>query len=165
MSFQPDYARAKSRAFKVLKENLIDLPPVNPVEIARNEIWPVKFATFPPQSSNVSGYCDFERREIVVNGNEPTNRQTFTIAHELGHALLHEDIFRQEPSRYKVLMRSPMGRTKDPLEQEANAFAANLLVPRFLLDKYAKVASVYELSRLFVVSEDVIRFRMLNEYK
>ena len=42
-----------------------------------------------------SGWSYFDRnseRKIVVNFSEPEYRQRFTLAHELGHAILHPDI-------------------------------------------------------------------------
>ena len=78
--------------------------------------------------------------------------------------MLHARLFANHPDEYKVLMRAPLGGVKDPLEQEANAFAANLLVPRQFLDRYYRIASSAELARLFIVSEEVIRYRLKLEY-
>jgi Zn-dependent peptidase ImmA (M78 family) len=50
--------------------------------------------------------------------------------------------------------------TKPREEVEADAFAANLLVPTDMLKRYYRVASVYELSKIFVVSEQVINNRL-----
>jgi len=66
-------------------------------------------------------------------------------------------------SDYKVLMRGDV-RTDDPKEAEANTFAANLLVPRFMLNKYWEAFSATQLSELFVVSMPVIRNRISFEY-
>jgi len=136
------------------------MPPVLPREIAQNYGIEVVFAAFPTHISEVMGFYDFDGRKIFVNADDHVNRQTFTIAHELGHALLHID-FREQ---YQVLLRRPMGAEADPLEKEANHFAAKLLVPKRFLDQYYKIASVSELARLFVVSEEVIRYRLKNEY-
>jgi len=63
-----------------------------------------------------------------------------------------------------ILLRLPIGSNEtDPLEKEANCFAANLLVPKYLLDKY-KDKDVADLAKLFNVSKDVIRFRLKSEY-
>jgi Zn-dependent peptidase ImmA (M78 family) len=102
-------------------------------------------------------------RIIYVSEKEHPRRQTFTIAHELGHALLHGKLFESHPEDYQVLLRTPIGATKDPLEQEANAFAGHLLVPASLLAKYQRIADNSELARLFNVSEDVIRYRKAFE--
>lgn len=48
---------------------------------------------------------------IIINKNQPADRYRFTLAHELGHLIMH---------------RNTISATK---EQEANRFAANLLMP------------------------------------
>ena len=83
----------------------------------------------------------------------------FTIAHELGHYFLHKDWI--EKGKYEILMRNTSFRTGNSLEKiEANTFAVHLLVPDFMLNKYKKVSSFYELSILFGVSQPVIKFRV-----
>lgn len=162
----PDYALVMAKARKVLRENYISEPPVAPIEIAQNYGIKVLFADFSEGDvADVSGFYDLNGSAIYVNRAEPARRQTFTIAHELGHALLHRDIFVRHPEEYKVLLRAPIGSERDPLEQEANAFAAHLLVPGDFLERYSKIASNSELARLFNVSEDVIRFRKVYESK
>ena len=52
----------------------------------------------------------------------------------------------------------------DPKEKEANSFAANLLVPRFMLDEFWPQLGEKELSRLFAVSVPVIKIRLSFEY-
>lgn len=160
----PDYKLAASEAARVLRENFVDSPPVLPRELARNYGYRVYFADFPREKQNVSGFLNFNERAIYVNRDDSPGRQTFTIAHELGHGIMHTDLIRRYPSDYQVLYRAPIGSVRDPLEQEANAFAANLLVPREMLEKFRYHASVAELARLFIVSEDVIRYRLQNEY-
>lgn len=61
---------------------------------------------------------------IFYNSRCSIGRQRFTIAHELGHLLLgHQgDLLNREPS--------PMD---NPIEREANAFAARLLAPSCVL--------------------------------
>jgi Zn-dependent peptidase ImmA (M78 family) len=62
------------------------------------------------------------------------------------------------------LLRDQSLTTKDPIEQEANAFAAHLLVPRAMLEKYRGLASIAELSELFAVSMPVIKNRLRFEF-
>lgn len=155
-----DYGRAVREAACVLRENSVTQPPVLPKELAEAYGIVVKFVRLPPNRRDVMGWMDFKSFTIFVNLDDAPNRQTFTIAHELGHYRLHAEEIEREPKTYKVLLRRPMGAAKDPLEQEANAFAANLLVPKDFLLPFANIASVYELSRLFIVSEEVIRYRL-----
>ena len=134
-----------------------------PKEIAENYRLQVFFANF-GMYNEVSGFLDYANRSIIVNVSDAATRKTFTIAHELGHFILHKKLFEEHPEDYTVLMRSPMGAVKDPLENEANSFAANLLVPKVFLNKYKDIASISELAKLFIVSEEVIRWRMKFEY-
>lgn len=159
----PDYRLVNDTVKDVLEENSLLVPPIMPLEIAKSYGLDVLFANFPPKISHVMGYLDLSRRSIVVNKRDEPNRQTFTIAHELGHYQLHRSLLEHHPERYSVLERKPLGAQKVPIEQEANAFAAHFLVPRKMLDKYRKIASISELARLFVVSEEVIRWRLIHE--
>ncbi len=145
---------------RVRRENNLSRPPINPREIADNYGLKIQEVEFEEQYANVAGFVDFAERAIYVNAKDPFNRQTFTIAHELGHFLMHEDIYKQDPSQYQVLLRMPIGAETDPLEKEANAFAAHLLVPRdALIDTYS-FGSIDDLANYFVVSKDVIRARI-----
>src|SRR5262245_28122359 len=64
------------------------------------------------------------RAIIGVNKNHPPNRQRFSIAHELGHLLLHAA---NEPVHvdHKIRLRDEeSAKGTNPEEREANAFAA-----------------------------------------
>ena len=159
---RPDYRRAMSEAARLLREAGVDEPPIDPVSIARDNGVKVLFVEFDAAHDNISGFFDFEENTIFVNKNEFPLRQTFTVAHELGHKILHSEWAKS--SEYKILMRDQLFNGDDPHEKEANVFAANLLVPRRMLDKYWKVASVEQLSRLFAVSVPMIKNRLSLEY-
>jgi Zn-dependent peptidase ImmA (M78 family) len=67
---------------------------------------------------------------IVVNSNHHTNRQRFTIAHELGHYFLHKNsanVFFDESLLFFRDERSAQGVKFQ--EIEANTFAAEFLMP------------------------------------
>ena len=77
------------------------------------------------------GFClPFPKRGIVVTSQRSLHIQRFTAAHELGHAVLRHGGSVDE----KVLMRGGYGRqsTTDIREIEADAFAAEFLLPRWL---------------------------------
>lgn len=159
----PNYSLAKNEALQILSQQGISEPPVNPIEIARNLGVDVHFVTFsdPENRSKVSGFYDAEEDSIYVNEEEYPLRQTFTIAHELGHRVLHRDW--AASNDYRMLLRQD-GYNDDTREKEANAFAANLLVPRFMLNSYYNYASPAKLSKLFAVSEPMINNRLSFEY-
>lgn len=161
-SIKPDWKKSQKEAINLLEEFGITSPPVDPVNIARSLGIKVFFAEFAPEDNSISGLYDADENAVIVNQDEFPPRQTFTVAHELGHKRLHEEWLKS--SDYKVLLRDQLANSKDPIEQEANNFAAHLLVPKFLLDKYRKIASIKELATLFAVSEPVITFRLKREY-
>lgn len=163
LSEKPDYERAKKFALDVLEFSGIKSPPIDPVNIARTLGITVNFAKFEKQHDNISGFYLASENAIYVNENEYAPRMTFTVAHELGHQRLHKEW--AESKNYKILYRDQVFKDqRDPKEIEANVFAAHLLVPKFLLDKYRKIATISELSTLFAVSEPVIKIRLKNEY-
>ena len=158
---KPDYQHAEREAIRLLNESGIYEPPVNPVEIARSIGVSVNFVTFSGASDGVSGLYDPRHDEILVNQEEAGVRQTFTIAHELGHKVLHEEWAKSEA--YKVLWRDLARQAKDRWEQEANAFAANLLMPRQMVDAY-RAFPVSVIAKIFAVSEAVAGYRLKNLY-
>ena len=95
---------------------------------------------------------------IVINSNEAPNRQRFTIAHEIGHYLLH---------RHKIgdgleddaLYRSGLSSFD---EVRANRLAADILMPLDLIEEAIKdgAKSVQELSELFRVSPQAMSVRL-----
>lgn len=156
-----DWNKAKAKAAAVLNQYRITTPPVDPEAIAEAMGVKVVYANFAPGTKDrVSGFIQFDPLRIVVNNEISPNRMTFTIAHELAHYLLHREWARS--NAYEVLPRqNEYGRKKPAEEQEADCFAAELLVPASMLERYRDYATPKELARLFAVSEDVI----LNRFK
>lgn len=163
MTITPNYREVKKAAMAILADQGIVEPPVNPVEISRSMGVDVYFVKFndPNIASSVSGFYDSDEDAIYVNEDEYPLRQTFTIAHELGHRTLHREW--AASNEYRMLLRQD-GCNDDPIEKEANAFAAHLLVPRHMLDKYYKLAAPERLSELFAVSVPTIKNRLSFEY-
>lgn len=161
----PDYKKAEKIAHELLVKYGFNDPLINVVAIAQYEGLEIKEFDEDDQVKlkNTAGFFDPATRTIYINKNDPPNRKTFTIAHELGHFKLEHDA-----SRYGVLPRWQVpGIEKEPIEKEADCFAANLLVPE---DMLKKVMKDYELDKkdtsllcnMFGVSEDVIRFRLMR---
>lgn len=154
----PNYKKAEQEALKLLKELGYESPPVKTTDVAAHLGLSVYAVDMPAKFEKVAGYVNLEENEIIVNKADPIKRKTFTIAHEIGHYVLHKSIFEKDPSKQKVLFRHQITKSNDPIEKEANAFAANLLVPMYLLNQY-KDYSRGILSTLFGVSQEVIKFR------
>ncbi|MDF7674127.1 ImmA/IrrE family metallo-endopeptidase [Acetobacteraceae bacterium ESL0709] len=160
---KPDYPKVMKEVQRLLEQFGCKEPPVDPLKIAKALDINVKFVTFGTKSKNVSGFYDPSENAIYVNADDPSKRQTFTIAHELGHACLHKDWARTED--YRVLLRYTESENSDFREKEANAFAAHLLVPRFMLIKYVDKVRIPDLADMFAVSKDVIGYRIGYEFR
>ena len=136
-------------------------PPMPIVEIAEANGVQVILADFGKFHEKVAGFCDFEGAKLFVNQEDIPVRRTFTIAHELGHWLLHREFFQKHPEAYPILPRFPSAAPRNALEQEANCFAANLLVPSRLLQPILG-APVSVLASIFQVSKTMMEFRLKN---
>lgn len=149
-------------ADKVLAENYLTEPPIDVYELAKNYGLEVVEVPFPPEQDNISGFVSADNGvgKLYVNANEGPNRRRFTVAHELGHWKLHQEELQNNPQR-SILFRIAIGQmNQDPIEKEANVFAANLLVPLNMLKKYKDSKTNSELAKLFNVSTDVIGYRL-----
>lgn len=140
--------------------NIYSSPPIPVLEIAQQQGVDVVFTTFGPHTDKVAGCCDFAKSKIFVNKTDNLGRQMFTMAHELGHWMLHKDIVAHFPEQYQVLPRFHKA-AKTPIEQEADRFAAELLVPKKLLLP-VKGASVSALAKIFGVSREMMENRLKN---
>lgn len=152
---RPDYKKSRSEAARLLKLHGVRSLPVDPEAIAESEGIDVVFVEFNEAASKlISGLYDFSSQKIYVNKNLPSNRKTFTIAHELAHAMLHQDY--AASTEYRAMPRSNIHTNKPAEEKEADVFAACLLVPPSTLKKYKDVASIDELAAMYAVSRDVV---------
>ncbi len=151
--------KAKAAAEKTLRDNFIESPPVIIHELVENYGLTVFKAAF--DDKEIAGYIDFDKKWIVVNNEDALARQNFSIAHELGHWLMHYNEVKTDENNIRIVYRRPMGGETEPLEIEANAFAAYLLVPEEMLKHYQEKSDL-ELAQIFNVSQSLIGFRRLN---
>jgi Zn-dependent peptidase ImmA (M78 family) len=81
-------------------------------------------------------YRDKDQAVIGVNTSHSPARQKFTIAHELGHLLLHDQEQLHVDHGFRVRLRSDLSsQGTDEAEQEANFFAASLLMPKEFIER------------------------------
>lgn len=129
---------------------------------------------YEPAEDELSGFLlrDLSRQKTIigVNDRHPENRQRFTIAHELGHFLLHEREKLHIDRRFQVNLRdgkSSKGESEE--EKEANLFAAELLMPvQFIQKDLVAVealdlendATIADLAKKYEVSTQAITFRL-----
>lgn len=100
-----------------------------------------------------------------INSTEPKTRMRFTIAHEIAHFIF------DKKSAVTIDYRNN-GNTivKDPKEERANIFAANLLMPKkWLQEDFNKIPQenfskdhIAELARKYGVSTDAMTYRLIN---
>lgn len=155
----PRYGLAQAQANALTKD--YSVPPIPVLEIAESVGVDVLFADLGVHRDKVAGFCDFENARLYVNERDPMNRQTFTMAHELGHWVLHREFFLRHPDRYPVLPRFQRVTESDVFEKEANVFAANLLVPSRLLNPVRR-NNVAMLAHVFMVSRTMMEHRLKN---
>jgi Zn-dependent peptidase ImmA (M78 family) len=118
-----------------------------------------------PKQSPILGFSLFHDRcpLVVVKKQDAPTRQTFTLMHELGHLLLHQQSFIDDEDDFY----SQKGK-----EREANAFAGYLLVPDKLLQNISDNEKPREASQFddwlsvyrkaWGVSTEVILRRLLD---
>ena len=93
------------------------------------------------KKENVLGVCDFQKKEVRIShqGNNK-GRLAFTLAHELGHILLHEKFFKDNQLQaiedtdesFEVNRSNPLFHSEF-LEVQANKFASYFLMPNDLM--------------------------------
>lgn len=96
---------------------------------------------------------------IAVNANHSQNRQTFTIAHELGHFYLHSHT-RKKFTETK-LSENLYSFGEVLIEREANLFASELLIPEEVLEKMlSKKFNYFRISNTIGVSAEALKWRI-----
>lgn len=159
------------RIKNILDELNIREPAIDPEMIANHFKLKVEYEPF---QGDISG-CLLRDKEggaiIGINSTHHKNRQRFTIAHELGHYLLHKG----EPTfidRKFERINFRLGSTVNSAnieEIEANQFAAELLMPHeFLIKDIATIDDlekgnlISDLSQRYQVSEQALTIRLTS---
>lgn len=138
----------------VLQACGVHAPPVDVDAIARRLGTIVHYVESPGWSGAVSS--SDVRAEIWINQDESRVRQRFTLAHEIGHLLLHP---------LQVAYRdTSFTNVTNPNERQANQFAAELLMPAWMMRTALNSTGGYlwRMARLFDVSEQAMEFRLKN---
>lgn len=151
---QEDIEEKANELTKVYSE-----PPIPVYEIIREAGLQVYEADFGDAHTRFSGFIDFKTKGIYLNQDDTKTRNRFTAAHELGHWILHRNLFEADPSKYNFLLRGKNTDNNDPEEQEADYFATCLLVPRSLLSPLRE-NSAKILACAFGVSRSMMEIRL-----
>jgi|HubBroStandDraft_4_1064222.scaffolds.fasta_scaffold171682_2 Zn-dependent peptidase ImmA (M78 family) len=152
----------------LLEQFGVKRPPV-PVEQITKQLGLILCAL--PGDDDISGAIIRKdgRTVIAVNPAHHSNRQRFTIAHELGHYSMHEQLLEHVDQNFRVAWRKadPAGGV-NWIEVEANRFAAELLIPTDFLThdldtlKSIDIRTVAVLANRYGVSKDAMKFRLTN---
>ena len=109
---------------------------------------------------NISGMVvnNADGKYIYVNKNDTPERQRFTIAHEIGHILLHHV---QKDEEYFVDYRN--NNQYNDREFEADNFAAALLMPREKsISTWYETEDVDDFAKAMKVSRAAASIRLIN---
>lgn len=155
---------------RLLDEHKISKPPVPVEALARSLGARVSYSPF---EGDISGMVFRNEDQVIigVNSLHHPNRQRFTIAHEIGHMVLHKGVEMHVDRAYRVNLRDDLSsQAVDPEEIQANRFAAELLMPEEMLIEDLKGQEIdfeneEDLRRLAVkyrVSLQALTFRLIN---
>lgn len=158
-------------AEKLLRNHNVTEAPIPVEEVARSAGATVVHRRFDGNDTAGFMYSSDEGVLIGVNSATSRKRQRFTVAHEIGHMLLH----RSDDLRVDSVIQFRDGvstRGTDPNEREANAFAASLLMPTPLVEQHlasawergttARETLVAQLANEFDVSTEAMTYRLIN---
>lgn len=163
---------------EILSQALSSPSPASAARVLLDSLWdnnlpvdPVKFANllgikvYETQNLGVSGDVSCEEDGQVVirfNAGDISQRQRFTIAHELGHYVLGD-----LPKDGTRRLRDPEGHyftgTRDPKEVRANRFAAALLMPAHAVKYVVEVEgfkNLEDMANKFEVSSAAMGIRL-----
>lgn len=135
---------------------LLTEAPVRLNAIAEHLGIPVYLSTLKPK---ISGLIEPDETSpskfrIRLNRHEIVERQRFTLAHEIAHFLLHRSLIGAGVVD-DTMYRSGLSSSR---EVEANRMAADLCMPRALIDKHRRELAHLDVDEL--VSEMAKRFRV-----
>jgi Zn-dependent peptidase ImmA (M78 family) len=162
----------RNRAREVLAAyGSVQLPiPVEKIIKSHNII--LRFSPFDDELSGMAVIKDGQAI-IGVNALHHPNRQRFTMAHELGHHLMHQDVITGTIHIDKgfTLWRGELAKQGiDAMEIEANNFASELLLPKELITQVEGLENLDMddeirmklFAKRFKVSPAALRFRLLS---
>ena len=131
--------------------------PVDVIGIAKTNDIKVFEASLDKKISGAIRYNKATNKfEILINKNDARVRQRFTIAHEIGHFFLHNDMLKSDEIHIDIMYRMT-----NEQERVVDYFAGALLMNKTLLEKtYKDGHSITELAELFDVSVSAMTVRL-----
>ncbi|ROR90939.1 ImmA/IrrE family metallo-endopeptidase [Nocardioides aurantiacus] len=161
--------RVDSAARELLETHGVSGPPVDVYELARQLEVAVVETTM---GKDVSGMLirDHGALTVGLNKRQVDKRKRFTLAHELGHLVLHRGRPLIVDSSIRYNLRDSTSATATNREEiEANRFAAALLMPEDAVRKAVQATQATtpeelqrKLGRIFEVSTEAMGYRLMN---
>lgn len=158
------YTLSRRTALDLLRRADVSKPPVPVEKLAALVNATIRYEPFDGEMSGMVHRSSEGKSIIGVNSSHSQVRRRFTIAHELGHLLLHahEDFHVDEKfliEKFPMYRKGSSSLATDDSEIEANQFAAELLMPSHMLkvelerlhggvdvDDIGNLASVFDVS-------------------
>jgi Zn-dependent peptidase ImmA (M78 family) len=164
----PRFSLAKRQAAELLKRTRVLKAPVPVEKLAASLGAEIVLQWF---DGEISGMVHRNRdgsAVIGVNSRHTSNRQRFTIAHEIGHLLLHTNEALHVDKNFPIGLRNSVsGTAADENEIEANQFAAAVLMPENLIEKDIQrfigkdvLVAIAKLAKKYKVSEQAMSIRL-----
>lgn len=153
---------SRQKAIDILGLCKIDSTPIDLDAIAKKlglQIVPYEF----PDSMSALFLIEEGIRAIGVNKNHSMVRQRFSVAHELGHFVSGHEDFSHDNVEHIDREKKYLNRFHR-MEEEADEFAAELLMPEFLLNKDFSLLNgdIEALAKKYEVSQQAMTIQLIN---
>lgn len=150
------------------KYGISSIPPINISLLLKK----IGIAAIPYDFSKIEDIMKYDRGDVLgvifakndtlsifYRISDTSNRQRFTLAHEIAHCCLHSDSLEKR----HIELRSSLN-VNDAKEYYANIFAGELLIPKDILtkihNKFIIAPPLSEISKIFGVSTTVMAARL-----
>lgn len=110
--------------------------------------------------NEIMGFYKYIRRNkfIFINSYLDNDNQLFTCAHELGHSQLH-------PRINTPFLRSKTFLSVEKIEQEANKFAVELLLPDECIYEYVSTdITIKEMAATYGIPEQICHLKNFTQF-
>jgi Zn-dependent peptidase ImmA (M78 family) len=164
---------ARSQAEALIKQLRISEPPIDVEDLAKRLGLNVLYEELGGEDVSGALVRTKEGANVLVQASDPKNRQRFTIAHEIAHFQLEhcfpgERHVHVDKGNFYRSRNSLSAAGVDPMEIEANQFAASLLMPTDLVKREVQALQakplldqhVALLAKRFGVSEHAMTIRL-----